>query len=222
MNEQMNNDEKEPEKASFISISEAEELTGIPNATLKRYMLNHEQFIYFKKEGREYRIKVTELDKLKYIRKLYTEGLKKEAVNERLERDGVPVTITFNPEESETGLVSVNAELAEMKNMMKAQMNFNHHLLQELEEMKEATKAKDIELAEERKKNQELLLKMQEGINDTNKALQEDQESNREMFSKMQEEISNANKILVEASAEKEEKAEQPEESKSWWKKLFT
>jgi hypothetical protein len=145
MNDQMNNGQISDK---YISISEAEELTGIPNATLKRYMLNHSEFIQFKKQGREYRIKITELEKLKLIRKFYNEGLKKEAVNERLVTEGIPVTITLNESEDKS-LVSVNEELAELKNMLKMQMEFNLHLLQELHELKQMVNRKEAEMIQE-------------------------------------------------------------------------
>jgi Fic family protein len=52
MSGQINNDQVNKDNDKYISISEAEKLTGIPNATLKRYMLNHSEFIQFRKKGR--------------------------------------------------------------------------------------------------------------------------------------------------------------------------
>lgn len=150
----------------YISISKAEELTGIPNATLKRYVLNHSEFIQFKKQGREYRIKVTELEKLKLIRKLYNEGLKKEAVHERLVAEGIPVTIIVNESEDKS-LVFVNEELTELKNMLKMQMEFNQHLLQELHELKQMVNRKEAEMI------QELRNSMKQAKDEAMKVLQE-------------------------------------------------
>ncbi|WP_077624414.1 MerR family transcriptional regulator [Sediminibacillus massiliensis] len=125
-------EEKDRNNTNYVSISEASEWTKIPNATLKRYILNHEHIINFKKHGREYRVRVSDLEKLKLIRKLYSEGLKKEAVNERLESEGLPVTITLpSGNEGRNGLISVNQELHELKNNFKSYMQLQEQKRQE-------------------------------------------------------------------------------------------
>lgn len=179
VNDQVNNQVND-QVNKYISISESEQLTGIPNATLKRYILNHSEFIQFKKQGREYRIKVTELEKLKLIRKLYNEGLKREDVNERLEAEGIPVTITLD-EAEEKGLISVNEEIAEMKKLLNMQMQFNQHLLKEVQELKRIVNRKEVEMI------QELRNSMQEAKQETLKALEEASTSKekRSWFSKL-------------------------------------
>jgi hypothetical protein len=166
MSEQVNNDQVNKDNDKYISISEAEQLTGIPNATLKRYMLNHSEYIQFRKKGREYRLKITELDKLKLIRKLYNEGLKREDVNERLEAEGIPVTITLDEYENKS-LISVNEEIAELKKLLNMQMQFNQHLLKEVQELKQIVNRKEAEMI------QELRNSMQEVKQETLKALEE-------------------------------------------------
>lgn len=129
----------------FIGVHEASEYTNIPSETLKRYLLNHEPFLNFKKEGRRYKIAVESLEILKKIREWYSEGLMKEDVNERLSEEGVPVTITVH-ESEEKRLVSVNEELEEMKNMLKTQMQFNQYLLKEIQELKQMVNRREADM----------------------------------------------------------------------------
>ena len=150
----------------FIGVPEASEYTNIPPETLKRYLLNHESFLNFKKEGRRYKIAVESLEILKKIREWYSEGLMKEDVNERLSEEGVPITITVH-ESEEKRLVSVNEELEEMKNMLKTQMQFNQYLLKEVQELKQIVNRREAAMI------QELRNSMQKAKEETLKALEE-------------------------------------------------
>lgn len=134
-----NNSSKKPE---YIPLSKAVELTSIPNGTLKRYMLNHSQFVDFKKVGREYRININDLEIIKIIRTLYNQGLKQNAVDEKLESEGIPVTITI-PEENNSSLVNVNEELSQLKNMVQLNNNVQEKLISELMELKQEINRKD-------------------------------------------------------------------------------
>src|SRR5699024_1149469 len=61
-------------------------------------------------------------------------GLKKDAVNHRLESEGYPVTITLD--ENETSLVNVNDELQELKQLVKYQATNQEKMISELFNMK--------------------------------------------------------------------------------------
>ena len=101
----------------FLTIKELKEaLPEIPENSLKRYLQEHEEYLNFKKEHNRYKIHISEIEKLKLIRKYYSEGLKKEEVNVKLEESGFPVTITIDAEN--TSLLSVNDELADMKKLL--------------------------------------------------------------------------------------------------------
>lgn len=129
MNVHMND---EGENTDYISISEAERLTGIANATLKRYVLNHSHFVPHKKQGREYRIRLSDIETLKLIRKYYVSGLKREDINLKLEAGGLPITYTSNDSEG-TELISVNETVQEVNRKLDLLMQFNQHLLNERE-----------------------------------------------------------------------------------------
>lgn len=102
----------------FLTIKELKEaLPEIPENSLKRYLQEHEEYLNFKKEHNRYKIHVSEIEKLKLIRKYYSEGLKKEEVNVKLEESGFPKTITIDNDKS-TSLVSINNELTDMKKLI--------------------------------------------------------------------------------------------------------
>ena len=102
----------------FLTTKELKEaLPEIPENSLKRYLQEHEEYLNFKKEHNRYRIHVSDIEKLKLIRQYYSEGLKKEEVNVKLEENGFPITITLD-QDSSTSLVSINSELSDMKKLI--------------------------------------------------------------------------------------------------------
>lgn len=105
---------------SYLSLKQLSELLEIHENTIKGYMLKHSEFVRFDKEHNRYRIHVSAVETLKTIRRLYGDGLKREAVDEYLRGSGVPVTITVDSEDGGKSLVNLNEEFAEMKEVMKA------------------------------------------------------------------------------------------------------
>ncbi len=207
MDKRVNDDYKNVE---YIGITEAETLTGIPNATLKRYILNHPQFIHFKKMGREYRIRITEIEKLKVIRKLYNEGHKMEVVNEKLEAEGLPVTITSNSEEG-LNLISVNEEVAELKNMLTLQ----NQLLQQV-----VLKLDDVE--KERVERERLLL---QEIQESNQLYKQNIGEVKQLLNRHESErVSELRLSMEEVSATVEVLKEEveAERKKGFFQKLFS
>ena len=198
--------------AVYIGITEAEALTGIPNATLKRYILNHPQFIHFKKIGREYRIRITEIEKLKIIRKLYNDGHKMDVVNEKLATEGLPITITSNSEDG-LNLISVNEEVAELKSMLVLQ----NQLLQQV-----VLKLDDVE--KERVERERLLL---QELQESNQLYQQNIGELKLLLNRHESErVSNLRVSMEEVSATVEgikkevELKEEAARNKSWWQKI--
>jgi len=146
MNNSIDKEDENKEQAEYIPLSKGVELTGITNATLKRYMLNHAEFINYRKVGREYRLNINDLEKLKLIRKYYSSGMKRDEVHQKLEIEGYPVTFTVN-ESEELDIISVNQELSEMKKMLQLQNLHQEKLIGELKQ----------ELKQEMNKRDELL-----------------------------------------------------------------
>lgn len=102
----------------YLTMKELKEtLSEIPENSLKRYLLEHEEFLDFKKEHNRYKIHVSEIEKLKRIRQYYAAGLKKEEVCAKLEESGIPVTITYDANEDQS-LISINNELTNMKKLV--------------------------------------------------------------------------------------------------------
>lgn len=137
--------------SQYLSIKELKEtLPEIPENSLKRYLQEHQEYLDFKKEHNRYMVHATDIEKLRLIRQLYSDGLKKEEVNVKLDESGIPITITFDPDESRS-LVSVNNELMDMKKLVsflvqqneqsRLQQNKvkeqNQQLIQEIQEMKQ-------------------------------------------------------------------------------------
>jgi len=114
MSDHMTNDHKDN---VYIGVTEACDLIGYDRSTLIRHLKKHESFITWKMRGKEYRILLNDIDKLKTIKKYYEVENDGDAVNERLEREGFSVTIVYTAEEN-TDVVLVNDELQELKKML--------------------------------------------------------------------------------------------------------
>lgn len=136
---------------SFLSIKELKEaLPEIPENSLKRYLLEHQEYLDVRKEHNRYKVHASDIEKLKLIRQFYSEGLKKEEVNAKLDEAGIPIVITFDSDEDQS-LVSVNQELTDMKKLVsflvqqneqsRIQQNKvkeqNQQLIHEVQEMKQ-------------------------------------------------------------------------------------
>ena len=223
MNEQVTAD-TDTRKPYFISISEAETMTGIPNATLKRYVLNHPQFITYKKEGREYRILLSDMEKLKRIRQLYNDGLKKDGVNERLEADGLPVTLTSYSEEG-ADLVSMNEEMEEMKCLLRVQTEYIQRVDQRFEGLMQGLQQLSKENAElkhllNRKESEEVASLRQSLLEDKQGQAKERAKEQTELLAKIEETAKKATaeqwEQLKLEQQEREAQEEQQPKKKGW------
>lgn len=222
MNEQVTVDTGKP---YFISISEAETMTGIPNATLKRYVLNHPQFITYKKEGREYRVLLSDIEKLKRIRQLYNDGLKKDAVNERLEADGLPVTLTSYSEEG-ADLVSMNEEMEEMKRLLRVQTEYIQRVDQRFEGLMQGLQQLSKENAELKhllnRKESEAVNSLWQSLLDDKQGQAEEQEKEKaELLEKIEETakktIAEQWEKLKQEQQEREAQKDQQTKKKGWF-----
>jgi hypothetical protein len=210
MDKQVN--EASHDDSEYMGITEAEALTGIPNATLKRYILNHAQFIHFKKMGREYRISITEIEKLKIIRKMYNEGHKMDVVNEKLEAEGLPITITSNSEEG-LNLISVNEEVAELKTVLALQNQLLQQVVLKLDDVEKERVERERLLLQEIQESNQLY---QQNIGEVKQLLNR-HESERVSELRLRMEEVSASVEVINPEVEVEQEAAR---NKSWWQKL--
>ncbi|MYL33535.1 MerR family transcriptional regulator [Pontibacillus yanchengensis] len=155
----------EEENNTFLGLTEVQESTGIPKATLKRYMINHEEFIEVKKVGRQNKLNAADIEKLKRIRQLYNDGLKREDINARLRG---PEVINHTSTEAQTN--EVKEDIKEIKRLLilqlrenEQQKQFNEHLLYEIRQLKN----------ELRRFDEERLTSFENEMNDTIQSLKE-------------------------------------------------
>lgn len=124
------------ENEKWFSVMEIEKQTGIPDATIRRYIRNHGHHLQIKKRGKSYLIASETLTVIKKIRELYDKGKQSEDVEDILRYMNVPVTITMTDDEKE---VTVNASevLIQLQKDMNEQKNFNQSLLETLQKQQE-------------------------------------------------------------------------------------
>ena len=172
---------------TYLTMKELKEaLPEIPENSLKRYIQEHQEYLDFKKEHNRYKVHVSEIEKLTLIRQLYGAGLKKEEVNDKLDESGIPITITYNADESKS-LVSVNHELTDMKKLVsflvqqneqsRLQQNKvkeqNQHLIHEVQELKNTIEEIKQTLVIEHERETEIEALLRESLLATQKSIEE-------------------------------------------------
>ena len=182
----------------YLTIKELKEaLPEIPENSLKRYLQEHEEYLNFKKDHNRYKIHVSEIEKLKMIRQYYSEGLKKEEVNIKLEESGFPITITID-HDNNTSLVSINSELTDMKKLIS-------FLVQQNEQTRiQSNKIKD--------QNQQLIYE----VNQLREMLQNEVTREAKTVAFLSESL-----IATQKTVEEVVSSVEVEKSRGFWKKLF-
>ncbi|KIL72276.1 hypothetical protein [Bacillus badius] len=105
----------------WFTVAEIEKETGIPDATVRRYIRNHGHNFQLKKKGKSYLVTSESVEIMKQIREWYAGGKQAEQVEENLAKAGIPMTVTVTDEE-EVVTVNVAETLQDMKKSM-AEMN---------------------------------------------------------------------------------------------------
>ena len=182
----------------YLTIKELKEaLPEIPENSLKRYLQEHEEYLNFKKDHNRYKIHVSEIEKLKMIRQYYSDGLKKEEVNIKLEESGFPITITID-HDNNTSLVSINSELTDMKKLIS-------FLVQQNEQTRiQSNKIKD--------QNQQLIHE----VNQLREMLQKEVIREAKTVAFLSESL-----IATQKTVEEVVSSVEVEKSRGFWKKLF-
>ncbi len=182
----------------YLTIKELKEaLPEIPENSLKRYLQEHEEYLNFKKDHNRYKIHVSEIEKLKMIRQYYSDGLKKEEVNIKLEESGFPITITID-HDNNTSLVSINSELTDMKKLIS-------FLVQQNEQTRiQSNKIKD--------QNQQLIHE----VNQLREMLQNEVTREAKTVAFLSESL-----IATQKTVEEVVSSVEVEKSRGFWKKLF-
>ena len=208
---------------SYLTLKQLVEVVDIPENSVKRYMNEHEEFVRFDKMHNRYRIHVSAVETLKTIRRLYGEGLKREAVDEYLRGSGIPVTITVDSEEG-TDLINVNEKLDSMEKMMQAQFLQNQKLHEELVTIKQELNSRDARMIKQLKDSMEeqAATKESEKVSDLRKTLEAKQRD--ELMDAIDSASEKAAKEVLDEYREfmSEKEAEKNSDSRgSFWSRLF-
>ncbi|UOE55341.1 hypothetical protein [Cytobacillus oceanisediminis] len=192
----------------YLTMKELKEaLPDIPENSLKRYLQEHAEYINYRKEHNRYKIQVSEIEKLKFIRKLYSDGLKKEEVTAKLEDAGIPVIITVEDDEesSTTSLVNVNSELTDMKKLVSFLVQQN-----------EQSRLTQNKIREQNKQLIHELQELKQTIEDLRMAQEQGYEKESEKVTSLYEKL-----MATQRSVEEVAGALEVEKSKSIWQKIF-
>jgi len=136
----------------WLKLSETVEKTGVPYATVNRYVKNHAKHLKLKKEHNIYYIHTDSLAVLEQIRNLYKDGNNEKQVDRELSATGIPITLDVMENEVTTlekTMRNLHENLLSLHEKSEKQEQFNAELLQQL---KKQQKYID-ERLEERDKN---------------------------------------------------------------------
>ncbi|MBM7645597.1 hypothetical protein JOD45_001815 [Scopulibacillus daqui] len=76
--------------ADWLSVTDVEKVTGIPNASIRRYIRNHGRHLIFKKDQKDYFIASESVKMMEIIYLFYANGMDTEQVEESLEEMTIP------------------------------------------------------------------------------------------------------------------------------------
>lgn len=120
----------------WLTVTDIEKKTGIPDATVRRYIRNHGHNFKIKKKGKSYLVASDSVELMKTIREWYAEGKQAEQVEDKLSKSGIPMTITVTDDEQNVTvqvteyLQQQNEAMQDMRKNM-AEMNEKYNALME-------------------------------------------------------------------------------------------
>lgn len=145
----------------WVTVLDIEKETGIPNASIRRYIRHHGHHMNVRKKGKSYTIAQESIKTMQEIRRLYDDGKSSEQVEEIMIRAGAPVTITVNDDEQMTVSVgeafqNLQTEIRNLKESHNKQMNeLMEKLDQQQEYIEQRLEERDRRLMEVLKESQE-------------------------------------------------------------------
>jgi len=120
----------------WFSVLDIEKQTGIPNATIRRYINNHGVHLNVKKQGKGYYLAEESIKILQEIRKLYDEGMTAQHVNDTLVERAIPMTITISEGEQKTN-IHVSEALQDMQKSIDEQNQVIRSLVEQMKQQQE-------------------------------------------------------------------------------------
>lgn len=131
--------------SEYLTISELEEKTGIPNSTCRRYLSTFEAFFLTKGGNRLKKYEERAVDVLLRIKQLYEDGGSKDEIHKALLND-FPLVVSGDKEDGEEQQTSIVPTLAtgedieSIKIALQQQEKFNEELLKRLDQQAEYIK----------------------------------------------------------------------------------
>ncbi|MBS4218710.1 DUF3967 domain-containing protein [Bacillus sp. FJAT-49711] len=156
----------------WLYVTDVEKQTGIPSATIRRYIRNHGHHLQLKKRGKIYLVASESLSFIKNIRDLYDQGKRLEDIEDALRSMNIPMT---HDEREMT--VNASEVLVQLQKDMEEQKKFNQSLLETIQKQQEYINTK----LEER--DQKLLQSIRE-IQEAKREIAVSHEKKKGFFSK--------------------------------------
>jgi DNA-binding transcriptional MerR regulator len=123
-------------QVEWLTVLAIEKQTGIPNATIRRYIRNHGHHLNIRKKGKSYSIADESISVMERIRSLYDEGKALEQVEEALIKAGTPVTVTVI-EDDERMNINVGEALVSMDGRIDEQNKIIRSLVEQMQKQQE-------------------------------------------------------------------------------------
>lgn len=121
---------------TWKTVIEVEKQTGIPNATIRRYIRNHSHHLNVRKKGKSYSIASESITTMLNIRQLYNDGKNLEQVEETLIQTGKPMTITVTTDDKQI-TINVGEALQDMKTIINEQNKIIQSLVEQIQKHQE-------------------------------------------------------------------------------------
>lgn len=123
-------------EVEWLTVLAVQKQTGIPDATIRRYIRNHGHHLNIRKKGKSYSIANESIDTMEKIRALYEDGKSFEQVEESLIKSGTPMTVTVI-EDDESMNVNVGEALVSMDERIDEQNKIIRSLVEQVQKQQD-------------------------------------------------------------------------------------
>lgn len=160
----------------WLSIKEVDEQTAIPHQTIRRYIDRHGHHLKLKRQHNRMFIHEDSLEHLQTIRSWYAKNYNSDQVDELLVNQGVPMTIEYDENDSESVSINFPEVLSSLTKGMNEQREFNEQLLEHLSKQDGYMRKQNEKIQAQQKLLDENLAKRDEQLLEVIREIQETRE----------------------------------------------
>lgn len=170
----------------WLTVSDIEKQTGIPDATVRRYIRNYGHHFKIKKNGKSYMVASESVEIMKQIREWYVEGKQTSQIDEKLAQAGIPMTVTVTDDEEEM-IVNVAEVLKQQGEALQVMQRGMTEMNNKHDELVDIIKAQQEYIDQKMESRDQKIIEVMRGMQESKKqiAASEEKEEKKGFWQKL-------------------------------------